>query len=155
MDLKGEYQGLAKKYGLPSYEELDNDFELLYIPSVTEMRFPLRFVRRRMNDKIGWYCNMIQSLLQPNPQSFINLQESRHFSDEERKEMLNLLKEMMILERLAMVVDLQLDEKMDAEWIKESYKKWRSYQDKLQKIAKRLEEVWKKEETKRKDMYFG
>ena len=60
-DVKQKYKELASKYSLPSYEELDQDFELLYFKELFQVSKPLAFVRRRIYDKIGWVCSMIQS----------------------------------------------------------------------------------------------
>ena len=69
MDLQILYAALQKKYGLPEYSALNDEFELLYIPAIMEVVHPLKLVRRRMTDKVGWLCNMLQTLLQPNPGS--------------------------------------------------------------------------------------
>src|SRR3989344_7570437 len=110
MNLKDEYEKLKKKHKLPNYEELDNEFELLYVAKLEEIKFPLRFIRRRINDKIAWFCNMLQNIIQPNPGSLISLEESKFFSDEDRKKMIVLLKELMHMERESVLLDIEYDE---------------------------------------------
>ena len=83
-NIKKEYEELKKKYKLPDLEELDKEFELFYIPDIKEINFPLRFVRRRINDRFAFACNMLQSLLQPNPGSLVNMAEASNFDKEEK-----------------------------------------------------------------------
>ena len=160
MEVKPEYEKLVKKYGLPRYDSLNSEFELLYINEIAEVSYVLRFVRRRINDKIAWACNMIQSLLQPNPGSLINLQESNFLNGDDKKKMSTILKDLMQHERTSLLLDLDNNEKADAEYIKTSFNKWLKVKPELISITKKLKGGWERaEETKEsrpaKDHYFG
>ena len=156
-DVKKEYESLRKKYDLPDYDKLDNEFEFLYIGEIKEIRFPLRFIRRRINDKIALICNMVQTLLQPNPGSIINLQESSFLSKEDKLRYTQLLKDLMETERTSLRLDFDFDERKDANFIKEAFKKWNEYKQEIVKLTDKLIEGWKKLEIKKeqKDRYFG
>lgn len=145
---KQSYQALAKKHTLPSYEELNREFELLYMREVCEIPFPLSFVRRRMNDKIGWVCNMLQSVLQPNPGSFLSMREASFFSKEHREECQALLKELMQLERLSLHLDVAMSEEQDAAFIRSAFGIWQKIKPRLQKITSQLSEGWKQDTKK-------
>ncbi len=157
MDLKKSYEVLAKKYKLPSYDELDYEFELLLLGTVIEIPFPLRFVRRRINERIGWTCNIIQAILQPNPSSLISVQESNFFSKEDKGNIATLLKELMALERSSLSLDLNFDEKNDAEMITKLLKSWRQYKPQIIKISEKLRDGWEhqQKETTKREQYFG
>ena len=160
MEIKAEYDKLAKKYNLPSYENLDSEFELMYITNIVEIKYVLRFIRRRMNDKVAWCCNMIQTLLQPNPGSLINLQESSFLSGDDKKKISNILKNLMQNERASLSLDIENNEKADAEYIKNSFNKWIKIKPELIGMAKKLKEGWgsvdvNKETKSAKDHYFG
>lgn len=149
-DIKAKYKELESKYGLPSYEELDKDFELLYFKELFQISKPLAFVRRRIYDKIGWVCSMIQSLMQPNPTSPINIEEASFFTKQEKQEnFIKLLKEMMYLERLSVNLDIDSTEQEDADFIKEAFKKWKEIKPKVKEITSKLKEGWKKETEKK------
>ena len=156
-DLKKEYESLKKKYNLPDYDGLDNEFELLYVGEIKEIKFPLRFIRRRINDKIAMVCNMIQTLLQPNPGSVINLQEASFLDKEEKNKYSELLKNLMIIERTSLALDLNFDENGDAEFIKDNYKGWLEAKDDIMKLTDKLIDGWKKLEIKKeqRNHYFG
>ncbi len=155
-DLKQEYNELKKKYALPSYEDLNKEFEILYVTDIKEVEFILRFVRRRINDKIVVICNMLQTLLQPSPGSFINLQESSFLAKEEKQKYSTMLKDLMEVERSSFVSDFQGDEKKDAEFIKDIWKKWPSWKEETIALAKKIVEGWKNLEMKeeKQERYF-
>ena len=150
MNLKEEYEKLKKNHKLPNYEILDKEFELLYVTKLEEIKFPLRFIRRRINDKIAWFCNMLQNIIQPNPSSLISLEESKFFSDEDREKMIALLKELMFMERESVVLDIDYDEKKDSEYINNILSKWDSIKKKISYFSEKLKKGWKEEDFVRK-----
>ncbi len=156
-NVKESYKNLQSKLNLPTYEELDKEFELLYTHEIFEIARPLVFVRRRMYDRIGNVCGMIQGILQPNPGSPISLEESSFFSKEEKqKEFINLLKDLMYYERKASELDLDSTDEQEAKFIKELFSKWKEVKPQLKKIASKLSEGWKKEPEEKKDhSYLG
>lgn len=156
MGLREEYDALAKKYKLPIYDELDENFELLYVGPVTEIKYPLRFIRRRINDKLAFFCSLLQGLLQPNPGSLVNMQESEFLEKEEHKKIMKLLREFMFIERQSLLLDINPNEKDDAGFIKDTFKEWNSIKKEVEKIFVKIKDTWKKEiEKKKGESYFG
>lgn len=157
IDVKKEYESLKRRYHLPNYEDLDKEFEFLYIGEIKEIKFPLRFIRRRINDKIALICNMVQTLLQPNPSSMINLKESSFLSKEDKMKYSELLRDLMQAERTSLVLDFDFNEKKDAEFINKNYKKFLEVKGDIIKLTQKLVDGWKNIESKResKDHYFG
>jgi hypothetical protein len=148
-ELKQRYGKLAEKYNLPLFEELDQDFEILYFKELFEISKPLAFVRRRIYDKIGWVCSMIQTLMQPNPGSPISIEEASFFTKEEKQDFIKLLKQMMYFERLSIHLDVESTEQEDADFIKETTKKWKEIKPKIKEITNQLNKGWKKETEKK------
>ena len=156
VDLKNDYEKLRKKYSLPKYDELDENFELLYFQPVIEIKFLLRFIRRRIFDKINSYIVFLQNILHPNPNSIISLEESRFFSDNEKQEIANLMKSMMQLERKSSLIDLSGSEKEDAEFIKKAFNSWVDYKKSLYGVSKKMLEGWYSEvKEDSKSTFFG
>lgn len=153
--IKKEYNEVAKKNNLPGWEELDREYELGYIGPILEINQPLRFVRRRINDRFAWAATFLQGLLHPNPGSLISIQESKFFSDDDRKTILDLLKEFMQLERTSFALDLTWNEKEEAEFIKSAHKKWTTSKKQLEIFADKLRIGWKEESKNSKGAYFG
>jgi hypothetical protein len=150
--IKSQYPPLAQKYKLPSYEELDQEFELLYIREVCEIARPLSFIRRRINDKIGWVCNMLQALLQPNPSSLVNMKEASFLTREEKEQCQKLLKELMSLERYSLSLDVETSEQNDAEYIKTGITSWKAAKPIIRAITQHLHQGWKQETKREKNI---
>ncbi len=156
MNLRDEYEKLRKTHKLPSYEDLDKEFELLYVTKLEEIKFPLRFIRRRMNDKIAWFCNMLQNIIQPNPGSIIGLEESKFFSNEDKEKMIALLKELMYIERESLFLDIEYEDKKDVEYINNVINKWNKIKKDISHFSEILKNGWKAEIKKEsKEQYFG
>ncbi len=153
--IKKEYNEIAKKYNLASWEDLDKEYELGYINPILEITHALKFVRRRINDRFVWAATFFQGLLYPNPASLISMQESKFFSEDDRKTALRLMKELMQLERLSFSLDIEGEEKSDADWIKNAHKKWIEHKKDLITFAEKLKEGWKSDEKTGKGAYFG
>ncbi|MDP3917184.1 MAG: hypothetical protein Q8Q42_02750 [Nanoarchaeota archaeon] len=157
-NLKKDYSQLAEKYNLPSFQELDEEFEILYFRELFEISHPLSFVRRRIYEKFGWVCGMLQGIAQPNPSSMISIEESSFFSKEEKqKEHINLLKTMMYYERYSVSLDIETTEENDAEFIKQAYKKWIELKPMIKEISSKLKDGWKKDagSKTRNNNYMG
>lgn len=156
MNLKEEYEKLRKLHKLPNYEDLDKEFELLYISGLEEIKFPLRFIRRRITDKISWFCNMLQNILQPNPGSLISLEESKFFSDADREKLISLLKELMYFERQSLMLEVNFNEKEDVEFVNDVFTKWGKIRKEISYFAEKLKKGWKEELKKEeKEPYIG
>ena len=156
MTLKEDYEKLKKSYKLPNYEDLDREFELLYVTKLEEIKFPLRFIRRRITDKISWFCNMLQNIIQPNTGSLISLEESKFFSDNDRQKIIAVLKELMDVERESLMLEVTFSEKEDAEFINNIYIKWNKIRKDIAYFTEILKKGWKEEVKKEeKEHYFG
>ena len=157
MDLKKQYEELRKKHKtLPSYEELNNEYELLYFSELIKIDFPLRFIRRRINDKLAGFIGLLQSILQPNPGSLLNLEESKFFDEDEKKKIAYLTKELMKIDRENILLNLNLDEKKDTEFIINTHKKWLKLKKEILKYVQKLKTNWEKEfEKTTPEHYFG
>ena len=156
MDLKKIYESYQKKYKLPDYDKLDHEFELLYVNNIIEIKYPLRFIRRRIIDKIGYFIGILQGILQPNPASIISLEESKFFSEEEKKNISLLINRLMLLQRESTVLDTDFNIDEDAKLIRESYKFWLDTKKDILKIIETFVQNWKKEaKEESKKEYIG
>ena len=155
-DVKEEYAAFEKKYKLPHYDELNQEFELLYFTNVYEIPFVLRFVRRRMNDRISTFAHTLQVLLHPNPGSFISLEESSFLTDEGKHKASSLLKELMKFTRESTLLDVNFDEKKDAAFIRDAYLFLKNVRGDLYSLLEKVKKGWEsqaKEESN--EQYFG
>lgn len=154
-DIKKEYELLSRKYKLPSFEDIDNEFEVSGIEDINK-KFLIRIIRRRINDKVVFFNRILESILQPNASSFVHLHESKFFSDEEKQEILSSFRKLMGLERESLGLDIEPDIEKDVEFINKVFIEFNEIKKKTKKVASVLEEAWSKEEEKVvSESYFG
>ncbi len=157
-NLEKEYEMLRKKYKqLPSFKELDSEFELSMNPlkEIYEIRYPLRWIRRRMIDKIGWVATFLQNVLAPNPAFLVNIQESK-FLESEKDRIMALLKDLMHLARRSMFFDLNSNDKAEAEFIASVHKEWHGNKGKIVGLVNKVDKGWKEETNEEiTDRYIG
>ena len=149
-DFRNEYNKIKQK--LPSFDELNNDFE---ISSITEKNFPLRAIRRKIMEKVLKYMTILESLIQPETH-FTDLYESKFFNDSERHEILILYKKLKQFERETYEIALNEDDKDNADFINVFFIEWKAMKKQLIIIIKKIKGSWK-EESKDKEVigYFG
>ncbi len=153
IDIKNEYQKLAKKYNLPDYDELDLDFE---ISTIEKKKFLLREIRRKILDKIDGIKEILESVIQPDANSFSSIYESRIFDDEGINMVYTIYKTVMILNRTATIVNLRADEKEEAEYIKNTFIEWQKLKPNLINYLEKIKNEWQKETSVKEDLgYLG
>lgn len=153
-DIKKEYNNLKNKYNLPGFEDLDNEFEL-YI--IDKKCIVLRQIRRRMNEKVIFFCNIIERVLYPNPQSIPVMYESK-FLEGYKTNLNKLYRKLMVYERRSIDIDVRCDnEKDNADYIKDLFKEWVKLKKELSVYSKKLKEFWEIEskEDRKGEVYFG
>ncbi len=157
LDIKQEYEKIKAKHSLPEFDKLEKEFEIYQIKdNLKDSSYVLRLTRRRIYDKIVFFCNVLERIIFPNPSSLILINESKFFSEQKHKEMYQVYKKLMKYERLSMSLDISNDESKNAQFIKDVYKEWPKLRDYCQKIAQELSTRWEKEEdTEEKSGYMG
>ena len=116
MKLKEKYQELGKKHKLPSFEEIDKEFE---ISTIDKDEFLLREIRRKIDEKIELYAKFLEEILQPET-TLSNMYESKEFNEHERNEVFKLYKKLMFFYRLSMETSVGEDDSKtsDYRWIR-------------------------------------
>ena len=153
VDIKGEYQKLAKRHKLPKYIDIDKDFE---ISTIDKTEFLLREIRRKILDKFDGIREILEHIIQPDANSFSSMYETRIFSDEEKKKIYNIYKTLMRMDRTASIVNLRADEKEDAQYIKNTFAEWQKLKPKLMQYFEKIKKNWEKETSVKEDLgYLG
>lgn len=154
-DIKAAYAKLAKKYKLPNYEALNQDFE---IETLDDTNFLLRNVRNKIGEKMEFCIKLLTSILQPE-QNITDLQECKMFSDEQKKKIYLLYKNLMVQMRFTGVLSMASTEKEEASYLATFYAEWSAkngYRDQLRKILQTLKDSWAKGTEAEDDLgYMG
>jgi coenzyme F420-reducing hydrogenase alpha subunit len=151
MSIETKYDALEKKYSLPSFGEMDKEFE---ISAIEDKGFLLKRIVDRVMEKINHFSEFLGGILQPDTSSLVNLYECRFMSDEEKKEVQELYKKVMILNRKALRFSLDYDEKEYSSFIKDSFKEWKEIKNSLLKFITVIEKGWEKETNIKEDLVY-
>ena len=138
---KKQYASIQKKYKLPSFEELDSEFE---IGSIESEDYMLREIRKRFGEKIRDVCGFVGEVLHPES-NLADLYESRVFEEHEKAELFELYKKLMVADRTVAELTIQNEEKLDAEFIRDFSREWEKMKPQLVKFIRRLRESWEKD----------
>ncbi len=151
-DFRRAYSELVRKHKLPELDFLDREFE---ISTLEPGPFLLRDIKRKMHDKIDSACKLLDSILQPEP-VWHNMYEAGIFTDEEKKSMYVVYKELMSFSRACMVLEMECDDILDAKFISEFVPRWKKIKPQVVEMLRKIEEGWKKEANMDEKLgYFG
>lgn len=149
---ESSYEKFREKYDLPSYEELNWEYE---IGDIEEDELVIRNIRKKVTEKIEHTANILSGIIQPDTE-ISSLHEISFFTEEEKQDVIKLYKKLMYYYRWASVLNVDDTEELNAKYIKDANEKLKEMKPKLLKIFEKLKESWTKDLTKTVDAaYFG
>ena len=152
-EIEKEYGKLASKYKLPDFKSMDLEFEINELESAS---FVLKNILGKAAEKIEFYTNMINDLLQPDTASLSGMHETRFFMDGEKSSMYDLFKKLMKSHRSIIMLMLEQNEKKQAEFLNNFYKEWAEIKKQLLAYLDKMKDSWDKETSIEQDLgYFG
>lgn len=152
-DIEKHYNELAKKYKLPKFNLVDAEFE---ISDFDNANFLLRNTLRNIADKLEYYSNFINNLLQPDAASLSSMHETRFFTQDERNDVYFLFKKIMKCHRNAILLILGNDEKKQADFLNNFFNEWMGIKKQLFFYIEKMKESWDKETSIQEDLgYLG
>ncbi|MDP3881908.1 MAG: hypothetical protein Q8Q31_03460 [Nanoarchaeota archaeon] len=152
-ELKKEYSELEKKYKLPSFDKINEDFEIEKINA--ESDFLLRIIRKLMMDKIVGFLNFFERVTS-NPASLpkVYYQFIKAIDVEDKKEADKIYSMLGDLSLIAFEREIEVSEKGEAELIKKIYSEWNASKVSLMKLAKKMRST-ESNVSKKEKSYFG
>ncbi len=152
-EIEKQYNELRKKYKLPEFKEIDLAFE---ISDLEETNFLLRGIIRRIAERLDFYTTMLEETLQPDTAKLYAMHESRIFEENEKKEMFEFYKKLMILNRHSVEVSLENNGKEEASFINDFMNEWEKIKSELLFYVRRIKDSWKAETDIKEDIgYLG
>ncbi len=153
-DFKKDYNEIQGKYNLPSFDELNSDFQIEKVAE-NETDFMLREIRKMIADRLFNYARFVESLLNPvNVPMFV-------FSvvktlDVKEKEMLTEIYKKLAKREIDLIeLDIDSTEEKEADFIKESFRLWGEMKKDFLGIIKVVKKNWDSEKKEEKKDYFG
>ena len=152
-EIEQEYAKLSKKYKLPKFKGIDDEFE---ISNFDNERFLIKNILRSISEKLEFYIEVIGSLVHPDGTSISSMYEIRFFSEDEKNDMYNLFKRLMKNNRNVIELVLKNDEKEQSDFLNEFFTDWRNIKKELIKHIGKMKDSWGKQSTIEEDIgYFG
>lgn len=125
-------------------KELDEIFFLKdYISRVQFVSLTLsRDICGRISETFSMWLSQFHEWVMPNPASMIRNSEGSIFTDEEKNEMMNLMKKIRVLSSKNGIVGLTKNKKSEAEYIDEAVKLWDELKPLMLKYNKKVHNYW-------------
>ena len=154
MSVKEEYVKLAKKYKLPSFEELEKNFQISEIED-SKSRNLLISIRKKMCEKLNYFMEILKNIVQPDSDSVV-LYEASAFSRDEKAQIFNLFKKFMLIKRESLGLDIESCDEEEAKFISKLYNEWNADKKFLLNVVKRMKEAWLKNGSSNEQLgYLG
>src|SRR3989338_7729585 len=131
-DLKKLYSPLAAKYKLPTFSELNDNFEIDKIEKDTD--HILRLIRKVMMEKIVNSLSFLELILNPANAPRMYLSYARSLTNEDRKNIDEIYSSLGSISLTSLDLEIDYSEKKEADMIKEIVASWNSTKPKFRKI---------------------
>lgn len=150
--IKTEYMNLQKKYNLPDFALINQDFEIEKIDKESEMFS--RIVRKHMMDKVVNLLNFLEMFSSTNPVPKIYMSFMKSMNSNDGKLIDKLYDSFSKISLQAMKIELNYNEKQEAELIKQIFSTWNNNKKDMQLLVDRIALPSPIVEKKEKS-YFG
>ena len=154
MEIKKEYDKLKSQYGLPSYDEINKEFEISAI-DVDKVNSVMRAILRVMCNRMGLYLNYIEPVISPNPQGMHAFVEVENTTNDEKKDLFSFYKSLSYKYHKAYSLELVEDEKAVVNEVKKILRDWKEVKENFRKLSKVITKSWEREREKEKVETIG
>ncbi|MBI2576473.1 hypothetical protein HYV84_04610 [Candidatus Woesearchaeota archaeon] len=146
-EIKEKYLELRKKYALPGFDELNNDFVIVMLAEgKTELVGSLLVaVRHRMTDAFNAILNYLHGLFIPVPNFMVSMKEHEALDESDHRRLYQAIARLNLLVRKSWKVSIRWkDEKEDAVFIKESFKEFQLLKKEIEYFIDKNIQTWEK-----------
>jgi hypothetical protein len=151
--IKKEYEKLSKKYDLPDFDKLNEEFDICRCD--INIKTPIRDVRKAMALKFSSLLSFVELLLNPSNGSMFYMFLVRGIEIKEKETLEKLFSELGKMSIDSFALDIEYSEQKEAQYIKENFKQWQVLKKDALSIADALKKGWGKAVGKKDKSYFG
>jgi len=153
-ELKKDYLVLQKKYKIPSFKELNEEFDIEKAAE-QETDCLIREIRKAIMDKVIAYLRFVEMLLNPSnaPMFFFALVKGLTSAD--KRELERIYEKLGSFEIDVIELDCHYVEKEEAEFIKKLYGGWQDIKKEMLKLVEVLRRNWNQKLGKNEKGYLG
>jgi len=152
-EFKKEYEKSAKKYGLPSFEKLNLDFEIDKLDKDTSSL--LRMIRKLMMEKIVNSMTFLDMLLNPVNAPRMYFPFIRTINIDEKKIIDKIYSKLADLSLLSLDLEIDSNEKSEANLIKKTFNSWNQLKPDFRQILSNIKKPKNLDNNKKERSYFG
>lgn len=139
--MKQEYKELKKKYSLPEFDKLNQEFYIEKSADV-ETDYLLREIRRTVSDKLVNYLRFFEAFMNPASAPVFIHSIMKTFNSESKETIQNIYKKLSKREIELIDLDLNYEEKKEAEFIKSVEEEWEGIKKDLTKVLEVINKNW-------------
>ena len=151
--LKEEYSKIQKKYALPDFDKLNEDFKIEKVAQ-EETELLVREIRETIGETLENFLRFVEAILNPVNVPMFLFPIIKSLNSEEKNKLSEIYKKLSKLEVEAMKL-IDYSEKKEAEFIKNSYKLWQEIKKDFVKIIEAVEKKLDTKIEKTEKGYFG
>jgi RNA processing factor Prp31 len=151
---KKTYKILQKNYSLPSFEEMNQDFNIEKISQI-ETDYPLREIRKLISEKFSAYLRFIENLIHPVNSSMFIMSIVKTIDLDNQKFISEIYKKLAKKESELLSLDLEFSIERDVKYIVDSFRFWQEIKKDISKISELINSNWDKKIEIGKKEYFG
>ncbi len=153
-NLKKNFEILRKKYSLPEFEKLNQNFSIERIAQY-ETELLLKEIKRFMGDKFSNYIKSVEAMLQPSNAPMFIFSIFKTFNEEQKKNLSEIYKKLAEIEVNLFELDIDFNEEKDAEFIKNSFEEWTKIKKDLLNFIEYVKNNWNNKNSLNNRSYFS
>ncbi|RLG10657.1 hypothetical protein DRN73_07290 [Candidatus Pacearchaeota archaeon] len=153
-NLKKRYSVLQKKYSLPSFQEMNEDFVIEKV-SEEDSEILIREIRKFIADRFMNYLRFVETILNPSSASIFIFSIVKSLKKEEKDELEEIYKKLAKFELDLIELDVSFSEEKEAEFIKNSFKVWQEVKRDFLKVIQKIKKDWSKDEDKKNKSFIA
>ena len=150
-ELKKRYAEHEKKFGLPDYKEMNDDFEIDKIDRDSDTF--LRVIRKVMMEKIVNSMGFVDMLLNPVNAPRIYYSYIKSMSSEDKKIIEKIYSFLADISVASLALEIDSDDKKEAVLIKRTFQGWKAHKKEFEKIIANMNKP--NSNIKKEKTYFG
>lgn len=152
--LKADYEKSRKKYNLPAFQLLNEEFEIERIAE-HETELLLREIRKAITEKAIAFLRFLELMINPSAAPFFLLSVIKHLNASDKKVVNEIYRKVCEFEIKAIALDMKYSEKAEAEFIKYASCKWQEMHPEFQELSKAIGIAWNASFDRKERSYFG
>ncbi len=152
--LKANYEKEKKKHKLPTFQQLNEEFEIERVAD-HETDMLLRDIRKAITEKAVAFLRFLELVLNPTNAPFFMFAILKNLTAPDKKLIEGIYQKLCEFEIKAISLDMDYNEKSEAEFIKYASKQWQSMHNEMKELGEVISKAWHTSSEKKERNYFG